>query len=71
MLEVTLMSGLILTTPLSQFPRLRRATIQQRKGWELICDGTGIHWEALDEDISVEGLLKSFFREAFLEEFPL
>ena len=62
MLEVTLRNGLVLTTPLSQFPRLRKGTPQQRKQWELICEGTGIHWEILDEDISVSGLLNSFLR---------
>jgi hypothetical protein len=62
MLEVTLRNGLVLTTPLSQFPRLRKGTARQRSQWELICNGTGIHWEALDEDISVNGLLNSFLR---------
>jgi hypothetical protein len=60
MLEVTLMNGLVLTTPLSQFPRLHKGTPQQRRQWEFICDRTGIHWELLDEDISVKGLLNAF-----------
>jgi hypothetical protein len=62
MLEVTLSNGLVLATPLSQFPRLQKGSAEQRKDWELICDGTGIHWERLDEDISVNGLLKVFLQ---------
>jgi hypothetical protein len=62
LLEVTLTNGLILSTPLSDFPRLQKGTSRQRNQWELICAGTGIHWEALDEDISVAGLLKNFLR---------
>ncbi len=33
------------------------ATDEQRQQWELIGGGVGIHWEAIDEDISVAGLL--------------
>ena len=43
--------------PLEWFPRLRDATPEQRKNWRLIGGGVGIHWEDVDEDISVESLL--------------
>lgn len=46
-----------ISVPLSWFPRLEHATDQQRNAWELIGQGIGIHWEDLDEDISVAGLL--------------
>ncbi len=46
-----------ISVPLSWFPRLLHATDEQRKDWELIGKGVGIHWEAVDEDISVPGLL--------------
>jgi len=46
-----------ISVPLSWFPRLLHATDEQRKDWELIGKGVGIHWEAVDEDISVAGLL--------------
>ena len=39
------------------FPRLLNATPEQRKEWRLIGGWIGIHWEAVDEDISVESLL--------------
>ncbi|MGD0046902.1 MAG: DUF2442 domain-containing protein [Bryobacteraceae bacterium] len=40
------------------FPRLARASPRWRSDWELIGGGIGVHWEALDEDISVAGLLR-------------
>jgi Protein of unknown function (DUF2442) len=43
--------------PLAWYPRLMHATESERKNWRLIGNGYGIHWEDLDEDISVEGLL--------------
>ena len=46
-----------ISAPLDWFPRLRNATVGQRQQWELIGRGSGIHWEAIDEDISVAGLL--------------
>ena len=39
------------------FERLAEATERQRNDWRLIGGGTGIHWEEIDEDISVRGLL--------------
>ncbi len=54
---VVLADGREVTVPLEWFPRLRSATDQQRKDWRLIGGGIGIHWESIDEDISVESLL--------------
>lgn len=56
-LVVTLVDGRIISVPLSWFPRLLRAIPTNRDAWCLMGDGEGIHWPALDEDISVEGLL--------------
>jgi hypothetical protein len=47
-----------ISVPLEWFPRLRDANKKQRNNWRLIGKGIGIHWEDLDEDISVPGLLK-------------
>jgi hypothetical protein len=44
--------------PLEWFPKLRNASIEQLNKWRLIGEGEGIHWEELDEDISVEKLLE-------------
>jgi hypothetical protein len=56
-LRVTLIDGRELSVPLSWFPRLEKASPSQRKQWELIGGGIGIHWPSIDEDISVENLL--------------
>lgn len=56
-LSVDLSDGRTLSVPLAWFPRLVHATSEERNQWRLIGKGQGIHWEALDEDISVEGLL--------------
>lgn len=55
--RVTLEDGRELSIPLAWFPRLLHGTPEQREQWELIGRGQGIHWEALDEDISINGLL--------------
>src|SRR5215210_8864009 len=56
-LRVVLADGREITVPLVWFPRLLDATPEQRKEWRLIGGGIGIHWEPVDEDISVESLL--------------
>ena len=56
-LSVDLSDGRTICVPLSWFPRLLHATKKERKNWRLIANGHGIHWEDIDEDISVEGLL--------------
>ena len=52
---VELSDGRTIVIPLVWFPRLLHATTDQRNQYEL--SPHGIHWEVLDEDISVEGLL--------------
>ncbi len=56
-LSVDLSDGRTIAVPLAWFPRLLHATAEERKNWRLIGKGQGIHWEDIDEDISVEGLL--------------
>ena len=58
MLCVVLMDGREINTPLTWFPKLSNATKKQLNNWRFIGRGVGIHWEDLDEDISVAGLLK-------------
>ena len=57
-LTVVLNDGRTVSVPLVWFPRLLAATSQQRKDWEAIGGGIGIHWEAIDEDISIASLLQ-------------
>lgn len=56
-LIVELEDGRSLSVPLAWYPRLMHATDEERQNWRLIGNGEGIHWEDLDEDISVEHLL--------------
>ncbi|MHB8905140.1 MAG: DUF2442 domain-containing protein [Melioribacteraceae bacterium] len=56
-LRVVLADGREVSAPLEWFPRLRDATDLQRKNWRLIERGIGIHWEDIDEDISVNSLI--------------
>lgn len=57
-LIVDLMDGGTISAPLAWYPRLLRATADQRGFWEKAGGGYGIHWPAVDEDLSTEGLLR-------------
>jgi hypothetical protein len=57
-LIVPLVDGRTIIVPLAWFPRLLHATPEQRRDFEMIGDGEGIHWPEIDEDISVAGLLR-------------
>jgi len=56
-LTVDLSDGRTISVPLAWFPRLVHASEEERNNWRLIGEGQGIHWEGIDEDISVENLL--------------
>ncbi len=64
LLAVVLNSGDILQARISDFERLKKATDKQLKKWQLIGGGIGIHWEAVDEDLSLRG----FIRDASQQE---
>ena len=55
---VGLSDGRVVGVPLAWFPRLLRATREQREACRI--SSRGLHWDALDEDISVAGLLAGF-----------
>jgi len=57
-LEVMLKDGRQISVPLDWFPRLNTASLEDRARWEPCAAGHGIHWPAIDEDLSVEGLLR-------------
>ncbi|NJD30355.1 MAG: DUF2442 domain-containing protein [Gammaproteobacteria bacterium] len=57
-LVVQLADGRTLSTPLEWFPRLLGATAGERADCRLIGRGEGIHWERLDEDVSIAALLR-------------
>jgi hypothetical protein len=50
-------NGSTIAVNLNRYPRLQQATPAQRNKWRLIGKGSGIHWESIDEDLSVENLL--------------
>jgi hypothetical protein len=56
-LTVDLVDGLTIIVPLVWYPRLWYGTDQERSNYEIIGDGTLIHWPDVDEDLSVAGIL--------------
>jgi hypothetical protein len=57
-LSVDLMDGRTISVPLTWYPRLLHASMEQRQNWKLAGGGFGIHWPDIDEDLSTEGLLR-------------
>jgi hypothetical protein len=56
-LVVDLFDGRSVSVPLVWYPRLVQASAEERQQFRLIGSGEGIHWDLLDEDISVEGIV--------------
>ena len=54
-MSATLEDGRTITVPIAWYPRLLKATPAQRLDYEL--SPSGIHWDEIDEDISIEGML--------------
>lgn len=54
---VDFVDGRKLGVPLAYFPRLLNATPMQREHYEISGGGSGLHWDDINEDISVENLL--------------
>lgn len=57
-LVVNLMDGRTISVPLEWYPKLLKATPKEKAGWKISGGGYGIHWPAIDEDLSTEGLLR-------------
>lgn len=55
---VELVDGRTIGVPLAWFPRLLHATPEQRQHCRISVTGCGLHWDEIDEDISVPGLLE-------------
>jgi hypothetical protein len=58
MVCVRLADGREIRFPASKNRRLRDATPEELGNIEIICNGTGLHWPELDEDLSVLGILE-------------
>jgi hypothetical protein len=57
-MQVSLVDGRRVSVPLEWFPKLAKATRAQLENYQLLGDGEGIHWPDLDEDLSIDGLLR-------------
>lgn len=57
-LTVQLEDGRSISVPLAWYPRLLHASQEERDNWQVAGGGFGIHWPSIDEDLSVEGLLR-------------
>ena len=57
-IRVDLADGRAILAPLAWYPRLLEASPAERDNWEVAGGGFGIHWPAVDEDLSVDGLLR-------------
>ncbi len=55
---VSLMDGRVISVPLTWYPKLLHASVEQRNNWQIAGGGYGIHWPDLDEDLSTEGMLR-------------
>lgn len=55
---VDLMDGRSISVPLEWYPRLAKASKEHLENRKKSAAGYGIHWPDLDEDLSVEGLLR-------------
>jgi hypothetical protein len=55
---VELEDGRTISVPLAWFPRLLHASQKDRDDWQVAGGGFGIHWPTIDEDLSVDGLLR-------------
>jgi len=57
-LTVDLTDGRTIIVPLTWFPRLLRATPEERANWMITGDGFALRWPDIDEDLDTEGLLR-------------
>jgi hypothetical protein len=58
LLVVELEDGRTISVPLTWYPRLLHASQKDRDDWQVAGGGFGIHWPTIDEDLSVDGLLR-------------
>lgn len=56
-LHVELSDGRIISTPMSWYPELQHATVEQISHFSFICDNTGIEWPEIDYHLSIESML--------------
>jgi hypothetical protein len=69
-LIVSLADGRRLSVPIAWYPRLANAKPEQRRNWKIIGPGVGFHWPDMDEDLSVEGMLRGAPAPGVRPEIP-
>ncbi|MBU0765571.1 MAG: DUF2442 domain-containing protein [Bacteroidetes bacterium] len=52
-------NGKLIKSHISYYSKLKKASQKELESWRLIGGGVGIHWESLDEDLSVKGFIKN------------
>ena len=57
LMVIVLNTKVVLHQPISAYPSLKGKSIEELQNFELIGNGTGIHWPSLDEDLSLKGFL--------------
>ena len=60
---IELNTSRVLTVPYTYTKRLEKATLKELNNYRLIANGVGIHFEDIDEDISIEGIIRDFGNE--------
>lgn len=61
---IELSTSRVLTVPYSYTKKLQDASIEDIKDYRLIANGVGVHFEKIDEDLSVEGIIRDFGNES-------
>jgi hypothetical protein len=71
MILIILNTGRILQEKISKYPLLRNATDTELNHYELIGNGTGVHWPELDEDLSLKGFLRDTLKDHVLGDIKI
>ncbi len=56
-LSADLSDGRTISVPLAWYPRLLHGSIEERNDYRFIAGGSGVHWNQLDEDVSIKNLI--------------
>ena len=66
LLIVVLNTKAILQFPISSFPAFSNAGRAELNTYEIIANGTGVHWTSLDEDLSLKGFLHEALKRSII-----
>ncbi len=63
LMSIKLNNGRYLLFSLDDYPFLKEATPEQRDNWQLLASGIAIHWEDINEDLSVKGFIRDYIKK--------